>query len=57
MIFSVPNVPMEGLKFYLDTRNNGALPFDPDCPECLSVHSPDTLLYEPVITWACEVVV
>jgi len=57
MIFSVPNVPMEGFKFYLDTRNNGALPFDPDCPECLSVRSPDTLPYEPVITWACEVVV
>ncbi len=27
----------EGFKFCLDTRSNGALPFDPACPECLSV--------------------
>ncbi len=30
----------EGLKFCLDTKNNGALPLDPACPKCLSAWSP-----------------
>jgi hypothetical protein len=29
----------EGFKFCLDTKNNGALPLDPACPERLSVRS------------------
>jgi len=29
----------EEFKFYLDTRNNIALPLDPAYPECLSVRS------------------
>jgi hypothetical protein len=29
----------EGLKFYLDTKNNGALPLDPAYPKRLSVRS------------------
>jgi hypothetical protein len=35
----------EGFKFNFDTRNNGALPLDPACPECLSVRSPADLPY------------
>jgi hypothetical protein len=31
-------------KFCLDTRNNGALPLDPACPERLSARSPAVLL-------------
>jgi hypothetical protein len=29
----------EGFKFNFDTKNNGALPLDSTCPECLSVRS------------------
>jgi len=36
MRFSVSHVLIEGFKFCLDTRNNGALPLDPAYPECLS---------------------
>ncbi len=46
MIVSVSNVPRGGFKFCLDTRNNGALPLDPACPECLSVWSPVGLPYK-----------
>jgi hypothetical protein len=30
-------VPIRGVQFFLDTRNNGALPMDVACHECLSV--------------------
>jgi hypothetical protein len=36
----------EGLKFCMDTRNNGALRLDPAYPECLSVQSPAGLHYQ-----------
>jgi hypothetical protein len=36
-------VPIGGFKFYLDSRNNGALPLDPACTEHLSVCSPAVL--------------
>jgi hypothetical protein len=35
----------KGFKFYLDTKNNGALPLDPACLECLSVRSSADLSY------------
>ncbi len=38
----------EGKQFFFDTRNNGALPLDPPCHECLNVHSLTVLPYESV---------
>jgi len=42
-IFSVPDVQIGEFKFYLDSRNNGALPLEPACPEHLRVCSPAIL--------------
>jgi hypothetical protein len=39
-IFSALNVPIGWVEFFLDTKNNGALPLDPTYHECLSVRSP-----------------
>jgi hypothetical protein len=45
-IVSVSNVPREGFKFCLDTRNNIVLPMDPACPEHLSVRWLASLPYK-----------
>ncbi len=37
MIFSAPNVPIRGVKFCLDTKNNGVLPLDLAYLKCLNV--------------------
>jgi hypothetical protein len=44
-IFMIVSVLEKGFKFCLDTRNNGALPLDPACPESLNVRSPAGLPY------------
>jgi hypothetical protein len=38
-IFNVLVAPIGGVKFFLDTRNNGAFSLDLVHPECLSDHS------------------
>jgi hypothetical protein len=42
--FSGLDAPRGEIQVVLDTRNNGALPLDPACPERLSVRSPAVLL-------------
>jgi hypothetical protein len=44
-IFSASVRKEEAFKFCLDSRNKGALPLDPACPEGLSVRSPAILPY------------
>jgi len=45
-IFSAPNAPIGGFKFFFSTRNNGALLLDMACLEHLNVHSLVVLPYK-----------
>jgi hypothetical protein len=44
----------KGFKFFLDTKNNKALPLDLACPKCLSVQSPASLPYVVATQFATE---